>query len=104
MLNFERLFVSRNGFFLLATILTLLLIPITVYSVVNNRSLQSQAAQCFDFTGDGIVDEDDVELVEAHLNAVQGYPGPPPYVSTYDLNNDGSINFLDVLAMITNIG
>ena len=104
MLNFEKLLVSRNGFFILATTLTRLLIPITVYSVVNNRSLQSQAAQCFDFTGDGIVDVDDVELVEAHLGAVQGYPGPPPYVSTYDLNNDGSINWRDVLAMNTHLG
>lgn len=79
----------------------LVLLPVTIVAVLNTRSNFSIAATCYDFDGDGVVDEDDAEIVADHFNQTEGDPGYDP---KYDLNGDGAITAYDIIKMNSHMG
>ncbi len=50
----------------------------------------------YDLNGDGVVDIQDVYILEPTLNSMLG---DPRYVPEYDFNGDGVINFQEVMIL-----
>ncbi|MEX0616909.1 MAG: dockerin type I domain-containing protein [Candidatus Woykebacteria bacterium] len=76
----------KNKYFIIPFFLILLLLPLTVYSTLSARPSAPEAASCYDLNGDGVVDEDDLALVQKDF-------GKP---SQYDQNGDGVITSADI--------
>lgn len=105
--------VSRDSryFWVLITFFLLISIPLTVWTVFSLRDLRPKAATgslCYDFSGDGVVGEKDVEMMQPHVGYSQGQP---QYDPKYDIVNnigqpgsDGNITALDFNFLLQHYG
>ena len=98
----------KNRLSILATLILSLLIPFTVFSTLNARPTAPQAAVCYDFSGDGRVDDKDADLLVDHLNTWQGGPGFDPQ---YDIalpdatpGSDGYVSGGDMSLLLQHYG
>ncbi len=98
----------KNRLSILATLVLSLIIPFTVFSTLNARPTAPQAAVCYDFSGDGRVDEKDASLLVDHLNTWQGGPGFDPQ---YDIalpdttpGSDGYVTLSDLNLLYNHYG
>jgi hypothetical protein len=98
----------RNRLSFLATLVILFLIPFTVFSTLSARPTSPKAAACYDFSGDGRVNEVDFDLLMDHFGTYQGGPGFDP---KYDIaladatpGSDGAVSGGDLSLLSQHIG
>jgi len=92
----EKSLSTKSAYTLVVTLLVLLLIPATISAIINSRPSPPVAATCFDFSGDGRVDQDDENLLMEHNKTEEGkIYKDRTYDPRFDLNGDGKINSKD---------
>ena len=105
--NPEKVLSTKSIYIILVTLVVLFLIPVTIVGVINTRPSIPEAAVCYDFTGDGRVDDEDMDLFNTHegaekddslnlpsLTVYASHP-PPVYDPRFDFDNDGDIDRRD---------
>lgn len=118
MLNSEKTLSTKSIYILSVTLIILLLIPVTGMAIINSRPSPPEAAVCYDFTGDGRVDDEDMNLFmtfygaekdkDGGLNlpslAVYASHNDPDYDPRFDFDNDGDIDWRDRNEMESHLG
>lgn len=114
----EKVLSTKSIYIISVTLVILLLIPVTITAIINSRPSLPEAAVCYDFTGDGRVDDDDMNLFmtyygaesddEDGLNlpilAVYAHGRNAVYDPRFDFDNDGDIDRRDRETLESHLG
>ena len=99
MSNPDKALSIKSVYIMLVTLVVLLLIPVTIVAIINARPAVPEAAVCYDFTSDGKVDDEDMNLFMTYYGHSSAF-----YDSKFDFDSDGDIDAKDRDVLESHLG